>query len=444
MQAGIPLSKLNVELDRPRPRPREPGRHRVPVGRRRHVDRHPRHRPAVRQPVEPHRRPAHRHRRRLGARGHARAQRRRARRGAGRGRRRSACCRWSRSSACRRSTCTPLEQAERVDAVLERWDDEITGHDHFEFFWIPNTGWALTKRNRRTDEPVAPRTRMAAFRDDYLLTNVGFDLTCRAGRLRSASSAGGWPSSSPAPGRVEYTDASYKVFASARLVKFYEMEYAIPNEHLVEALNRVRDLVRRHGVQICFPVEVRVVAADDIPLSTAYGRDDRLHRGARVPGHRRTTSTSRACEGIMDDYGGRPHWGKMHFQIGGDAGAPLPAVGRVPGGCGPSSTPTAGSPAPTSIACSAPSRLTRRTAQAHALAGSSIARRNGPSGLRLEFVQRTTPARRRARRQPRCRLQQDRRALPRQIAAPRHAPRRPLAATRWPGPSPSPRTLGRA
>ena len=40
-----------------------------------------------------------------------------------------------------------------MDEVLERWEDEIAGNDHFEFFWVPRTRWALTKRNQRTDEP---------------------------------------------------------------------------------------------------------------------------------------------------------------------------------------------------------------------------------------------------------------------------------------------------
>jgi hypothetical protein len=64
-----------------------------------------------------------------------------------------------------------------------------------------------------------------------------------------------------------------KVFTSPRLVHFYEMEYAIPRAAIPEALTRVRSLVDRLGVPISFPVEVRVVAPDDIPLSTAFGRD---------------------------------------------------------------------------------------------------------------------------------------------------------------------------
>ena len=52
-----------------------------------------------------------------------------------------------------------VEQVEQVDDVLERWEEEIAGNDHFEFFWVPGTRWALTKRNQRTQEGARPRPR---------------------------------------------------------------------------------------------------------------------------------------------------------------------------------------------------------------------------------------------------------------------------------------------
>jgi L-gulonolactone oxidase len=205
-----------------------------------------------------------------------------------------------------------IEGAELVDDVLERIDDEVDGNDHFEFFWIPNTRWALTKRNRRTDEPAVPRARWREVRDDILINNVGFDVVMRIGRWRNNL----LPAAAkrlPSTGRVEYTDDSYKVFASPRLTKFYEMEYAIPRANLVEALGRVRELVDRQGRYVGFPVEVRFVAADDIPLSTAFGRETayiavHVYRGTPYDQY------FQGVEAIMNDYGGRPHWGKMHFQ----------------------------------------------------------------------------------------------------------------------------------
>lgn len=205
-----------------------------------------------------------------------------------------------------------VERTDRVDEVLEQWEELNDAHDHFEFFWIPNTRIALTKRNRRTGEPVRPRARLQAWRDDYLVSNLALDLLCRVGRWKPSlvpTVARRLPSSQP----VDYIDESYKVFASPRFVRFYEMEYAIPRDVVPEALSRVRSLVDRIGLSINFPVEVRAVAADDIPLSTAYGRATgyiacHVYRGATYDQY------FQGVESIMNDYDGRPHWGKMHFQ----------------------------------------------------------------------------------------------------------------------------------
>jgi L-gulonolactone oxidase len=185
--------------------------------------------------------------------------------------------------------------------------------DHVEFYWVPHTNWALTKRNRRTDEPAQPRGRMREVIDDELLSNLAFGTLCRVGRLRPS-----WiprlakilPSASST---TEYTDRSDRVFTSPRRVHFYEMEYAVPRDAIPEALNRVRSLVDEIGMQISFPVEVRVVAPDDIPLSTAQGRATgyiavHVYRGTPYDAY------FQGVERIMDSYDGRPHWGKMHFQ----------------------------------------------------------------------------------------------------------------------------------
>jgi L-gulonolactone oxidase len=205
-----------------------------------------------------------------------------------------------------------VESPARVDELLANLDEHVHGNDHFEFFWVPHTGWALTKWNNRTDEPERPRGRWQAFRDDLLLSNTAFGALCRIGRLRPTLI----PRLSrmiPSSGRVEYIERSYRVFASPRLVRFYEMEYAIPIEHAAEALNRVRDFVKRSGLMISFPVEVRFTASDDIPLSTAYGRTT-CYIAVHVFQGTQYQQYFEAVEDIMDDYGGRPHWGKLHFQ----------------------------------------------------------------------------------------------------------------------------------
>ncbi|HYD09227.1 MAG TPA: D-arabinono-1,4-lactone oxidase, partial [Acidimicrobiales bacterium] len=183
---------------------------------------------------------------------------------------------------------------------------------HFEYFWVPHTGWALTKRNRRTDEPASPRPRLKALRDDYLYGNVLFDVACRVGRWQPHRI----PSvmrKVPSAGRVEYTDRSDKVFASPRLTRFYEMEYAVPREHGVAAVQAVRDYVKSSGLFISFPVEVRFTAPDDVPLSTSHGRPS-CYVAVHVYKGMEHVQYFQAVESIMDELGGRPHWGKLHFQ----------------------------------------------------------------------------------------------------------------------------------
>jgi L-gulono-1,4-lactone dehydrogenase len=205
-----------------------------------------------------------------------------------------------------------VEEPMRVDDVLTDFDGFMAGEDHVEFYWVPHTGWALTKRNRRTDEPVRPRGRVKEFADDILMPNVAFGALCRVGR-RFPRSIPRLAKLVPSTGRIDYVDRSDKVFTSPRLVHFYEMEYAVPRGAVPEALNRIRDLIDRLGVPISFPVEVRAVAADDIPLSTAYGRDTdyiavHVYRGTPYDQY------FQGVESIMDDYDGRPHWGKLHNQ----------------------------------------------------------------------------------------------------------------------------------
>ncbi len=205
-----------------------------------------------------------------------------------------------------------VDEAVPVDEILADFDGFMDQTDHVEFYWVPHTRWALTKANTRTDEPARPRSRPKEWIDDVALANLAFGAMCRIGR-RFPKTTPRLSKLMPSTGRIDYSDRSDRVFTSPRYVRFVEMEYAIPRADLPEALQRVRRLVDRLGTPISFPVEVRVAAGDDIPLSTASGRDTgylavHVYKGTPYD------SYFSGVETIMDGYGGRPHWGKVHFQ----------------------------------------------------------------------------------------------------------------------------------
>jgi L-gulonolactone oxidase len=197
--------------------------------------------------------------------------------------------------------------------VLDGFDELADGNDHFEFYWFPHTDLALTKRNNRVASGVgaSPISRLRGWVDDELLSNKVFELTNRLATRQPGLVPRINRIASRALSAREYVDASYKVFCSERNVVFRESEYAVPREHAVDVIRRLRSWIDSSGSRIPFPIEVRVAAADDIWLSTAHGRDTAyiaIHQYHRLP----HDEYFQAFERIVADYDGRPHWGKLH------------------------------------------------------------------------------------------------------------------------------------
>jgi L-gulono-1,4-lactone dehydrogenase len=214
----------------------------------------------------------------------------------------------------------------RVDDVLRDIESHVSSNDHFEFFWVPHTGWALTKSNNRTTQPLAPPNKAKEWFDGVVMENYAFGALCHIGR-RYPSRIPKLAKALPSSGRTSYVDESYKVFASPRLVKFYEMEYSIPAAACSEALQRVRDFVASTGLLLNFPVEVRFTAADDIPLSTGTAQP-RCYIAVHIFKGMEFRPYFEGVERIMDSYGGRPHWGKLHFQTAETLGERYPQWSR--------------------------------------------------------------------------------------------------------------------
>ena len=206
-----------------------------------------------------------------------------------------------------------VEEPRRLDDVLDGFDELSAGNDHFEFFWFPHTDWVQAITNNRTLEPARPKSRMRAYFDDVVLENHVFGVIQRAGRMRSSWIPALARMTARTMSRSEVIDRSDRVFANERLVRFAEMEYAIPRAGLVEAVEEVRAMIERRGLRVSFPVEVRTVAADDIPLSPASGRETG-YIAVHVYWRAEYEPFFREVEAIMNAFDGRPHWGKLHYQ----------------------------------------------------------------------------------------------------------------------------------
>ncbi len=215
--------------------------------------------------------------------------------------------------------CFPAFTLKRVDSahkladVLDRFDEFAATNDHFELFTFPYSDRALVLERNRTEEPPRPKSRTVALLNDVLLENWTLEAMAATGKAIPRTI----PALAKFAGLVatgtNNQDVSHRIFVNKRSVRFTEMEYAVPRADGPTAVRRVIEWVRSNNYPVFFPIEVRVAAGDDASISAAYERDTTYiavhqYRGMEWRPY------FEAVEAIMNDYGGRPHWGKRHFQ----------------------------------------------------------------------------------------------------------------------------------
>src|SRR5690554_5543396 len=206
-----------------------------------------------------------------------------------------------------------VEKPEPLASVVDNFEARAAGADHFEFYWFPHTETVLTKTNTRlpADAALEPLGKARRWVDDSLLANGLFAVTCGTGRAMPWAVPGINRLATRLTGNRDFTDVSTSVFTTQRSVRFREMEYALPRAAVPQALRDIRQLIASRGWKISFPIEVRTAAADNLWMSTAYGRET-----GYIAVHRYWREDYReyfaAVERIMRQFGGRPHWGKIH------------------------------------------------------------------------------------------------------------------------------------
>lgn len=190
---------------------------------------------------------------------------------------------------------------------LEKYKNE---NRNFEFYWFPHTNTIQTKTLNITDEEPMKSSFMKYF-NDMVLENGAFKVLSELCRMFPSLCKRVSKISAAAVSTGVDINYSTKIYATPRLVKFQEMEYNLPAEKAVEALNEMRECINAANFKVHFPIEVRFVKADDMYLSPAYQRDSVYIAVHMYKGMEYKTYFD-AMETIFKKYNGRPHWGKMH------------------------------------------------------------------------------------------------------------------------------------
>jgi FAD/FMN-containing dehydrogenase len=173
----------------------------------------------------------------------------------------------------------------KYDEVMERFESDMDEYRHYGLFWMPTDASATL----------------------YNLHDAGAD-DCVVKRYREVEV--GAPRDGLPPN--ERIDRSYRIYPMVYDPNFHEVEYFLPIEQAREIMGEMRKLMLSWLPLSVYPLEIRVVAADEAWMSPNYQRDNLVVSISGEPGTDYWPYL-RACDSLFAEYGGRPHWGKIHF-----------------------------------------------------------------------------------------------------------------------------------
>ena len=203
-----------------------------------------------------------------------------------------------------------VDEPRPLEAVLSELDALVDSNDHFELFTFPHSPLALTRTNNHADAPATPRRPRLEWLQDVALDNHAFGLVNRVARRLPRAIPALNRFAGRTASRRERVAESFEVFASPRLVRFEEMEYALPRARAAEAVRACREILAAHPVS--FPIELRFSAGDTALLSPAHGRET-AYVAVHVFEGMAFDAPFREVEALLRGWDGRPHWGKRSF-----------------------------------------------------------------------------------------------------------------------------------
>lgn len=188
---------------------------------------------------------------------------------------------------------------------------ELRAHaTQLSFEWFPGTGVTRIRTAMASEAPVRSESTSATGRE-WLMRNAGHwmlahasDRAPRFARRAQRLALQLLPESE----RIETAPAP----ASQPLLRQSELiEYQLAVEDLGDALSQLEHLLKALNLRGYLALEVGFVAADNVWLSPAYGRESAFVRLKRFRGIEQDAIATTFAD-VMQRYDARPHWGSAH------------------------------------------------------------------------------------------------------------------------------------
>lgn len=192
-----------------------------------------------------------------------------------------------------------------VGEMLEQAGELARKHRHFEFYYLPFTGYAagIAHDEYQGSDVLVPHSQ-----DEEMLSDLR-KLRDWLGRFPDMRR---W-----AAGKLidedlteEAKNRSWKLLSTVRPTRFNETEYHVPREAGIACVKEIIAALEKRN-EVYFPMEFRFVKGDDAWLSPFHMRDSCSIAVHAAHGEAHDYLVTELGP-IFRKHGGRPHWGKLH------------------------------------------------------------------------------------------------------------------------------------
>ncbi len=188
---------------------------------------------------------------------------------------------------------------------------ELRAHaTQLSFEWFPGTGVTRIRTAMATEAPPRSETSTATGRE-WLMRNAGHWMLAHASDRAPRFAYRAQRLALQLLPESERIEAAPAPSAQPLLRQAELLEYQLAVDDLGDALHQLEHLLAALNLRGYLALEVGFVAADDVWLSPAFGRDSAFVRLKRFRGIEQDNIANTFAD-VMERHDARPHWGSSH------------------------------------------------------------------------------------------------------------------------------------
>lgn len=218
----------------------------------------------------------------------------------------------------------PMTYAEFLKSFESLYQD----HERVRAYWFPGSDRVFVNTMNRIDSPLKPGSPYSWF-EAVIQRRLVLSLLWGIGR-----SVPDWvPTCNRFQEKVGFRKARsvapcFNAITTPMMAHHQEAEVAVPIDRAREAVEAYGEWVTKNRLTVNVPSEIRFCKADDVLLSPGYEVDTCYIGGYNAMYRQHDPFYEGFCDEMQNQFGARPHWGKIGAPTRAEAQRLFPGFGQ--------------------------------------------------------------------------------------------------------------------